>query len=105
MFLFLFRIFLLLGLVLLLLLVPIRIMCLIFIIMMSAFFACNEVQVKVPIVKEGEALFENTCGSEYVETLKAHEAFYGDNPPLTLPLSLTTPLSLTQMTPHPCPRP
>jgi len=54
----------------------------IFIVLMSAFFACNEVQVKVPIVKEGEALFENTCGSEYVETLKAHEAFYGDNPPL-----------------------
>ena len=54
----------------------------IFIIMMLTCFACEKVEVKVPIAKEGEALFENTCGSEYVETLKIHEAFYGDNPPL-----------------------
>ena len=89
----------------------------IFIVLMSAFFACNngsdnkpkkviveietltieeddslfkkgtkvrfgKVEVKAPIAKEEEALFDNACGSEYVETLKAHEAFYGDNPPL-----------------------
>ena len=42
----------------------------------------GKVEVKVPIAKEGEALYENACGSEYVEALKIHEAFYGDNPPL-----------------------
>ena len=42
----------------------------------------GKVEVKAPIAKEEEALFDNTCGSEYVEALKIHEAFYGDNPPL-----------------------
>jgi len=42
----------------------------------------GKVEVKAPIAKEEEALFDNTCGSEYVETLKIHKAFYGDNPPL-----------------------
>jgi uncharacterized lipoprotein NlpE involved in copper resistance len=42
----------------------------------------GKVEVKVPIAKEGEALYENACGSEYVEALKIHEAFYGDNPPM-----------------------
>jgi len=26
--------------------------------------------------------YDGVCGSEYVETLKIHKAFYGDNPPL-----------------------
>ena len=42
----------------------------------------GKVEVKAPTAKEEEALFDNTCGSEYVEALKIHEAFYGDNPPM-----------------------
>ena len=40
------------------------------------------VEIETLTIEEDDSLFDNACGSEYVETLKAHEAFYGDNPPL-----------------------